>query len=223
MNEMMSLFGPAATVDRQQGNKEVFGASAVSSMICYLRKQFGLDYLPQAIAMFNHIQLYYQGKDNIKYVFTGFSAGGLYAIILGLYFHWPAITFSATGTEDIIKIYYSNLFADKSVIPPIFNFAHELDPTLQLDCQLGTLCLFETEDVNQQKLTNKELESLHLSTIFGEYEPHTIQWLRQLNRWKCTTADHYNFKYGSCKRERLRWKDRIKSNSIDEQTIKRDL
>jgi len=55
----------------------------------FLRKQFDLDYLPQAIAMFNHIQLYYQRKDNIKYVFTGFSSEGLY-------FNWPAIIFSAT-------------------------------------------------------------------------------------------------------------------------------
>jgi hypothetical protein len=224
MNEMMSLFGPAATVDRQQGNKETLGASTVSSMIRFLRKQFGLDYLPQAISMFNKIQLYYQEKDNIKYIFSGFSAGGLYAIILALYFNSPAITFSATGVEDIVNIYYSNLFTDKSVIPPIFNFAHELDQTPQLDCQLGTLCLFESEDLkNQEKLTEKELEILHLNTIFGQYEPHVIQWLRQPERWKCTAADNYNLKYGSCKRERLRWKDRMKLNSIDEQTIKKDL
>jgi hypothetical protein len=225
MNEMMSLFGSAATVDRQQGNKEIFGASAVSSMIRFLRKQLGLDYLPQAISMFNQIQLHYQEKNNIKYIFSGFSAGGLYSIILALYFNWPAITFSATGVEDIINIYYSNLFTDKSVIPPIFNFAHQLDPVPQLDCQLGSLCLFQSEeDLNKkEKLTDKELESLHLNTIFGEYEPHIIQWLRQLEKWKCTTADNYNLQYGSCKRERLRWKDRMKLNSIDEQTIKQDL
>lgn len=224
MNEMMSLFGPAATVDRQQGNKEVFGASAVSSMIRFLRKQLGLDYLPQAIAMFNQIQLYYQEKDQIKYIFSGFSSGGLYAVILSLYFNWPAITFSATGVEDIVKIYYSNLFTDKSIPPPIYNFAHELDQTPQLDCQLGTLCLFESTDIEkQEKLTDKELESLHLNTIFGESEPHIIQWFRQLDRWKCITPDNYNLKYGSCKRERVRWKDRMKFNSIDEQTKKQDL
>ena len=225
MNEMMSLFGPAATVDRQQGNKEVFGASAVSSMIRFARQQLGLDYLPQAISMFNQIQSHYQSKDDdVRYIFTGFSAGGLYAIILALYFNRPAITFSATGVEDIVKIYYANLFTDKSVIPPIYNFAHELDQTPQLDCQLGTLCLYESEVVNkQEKLTEKQLESIHLSTIFGEDEPHVIRWLRQPERWKCTAADNYNLKYGSCKRERLRWKDRMKSTSLDEQTIKQDL
>lgn len=219
MNEMMSLFGPAATVDREQGNKETFGASTVSSMIRFLRQQLGLDYLPQAISMFNKIQLHYQDKENTKYIFSGFSSGGLYAIILALYFNCPAITFSATGVEDIVKIYYSHLFTDKSNIPPIFNFAHELDQVPQLDCQLGTLCIFEA----QQKFTEKELVSIHLNTIFGENEPAIIQWLQALNRWKCTTADNYNLKYGSCRRERLRWKDRMKLNSFDEQTIKKDL
>jgi hypothetical protein len=225
MNEMMSLFGPAATVDRQQGNKETFGASAVSSMIRFLRQQLGLDYLPQAISMFNKIQLHYSGKDNnVKYVFSGFSAGGLYAIILALYYNCPAITFSATGVEDIVKIYYSNLFTDKSQIPPIFNFAHELDQTPQLDCQFGTLCLYQSEQwEKREKYTEKELESIHLNTIFGEDEPDIIKWFRQPERWKCTAADNYNLKYGSCKRERSRWKDRIKSNSLEEQTIKEDL
>jgi len=224
---MMSLFGPAATVDRQKGNKEVFGASAVSSMIRFVRKQLGLDYLPQAIAMFNQIQLHYKEKDNIKYIFSGFSSGGLYAIVLALYFNWPAITFSATGVEDIVNIYYSDLFTEKNkqtAIPPIFNFAHELDLVPQLDCQLGTLCLFESDRLDQQqKLTDKELEALHLSTIFGQSGPQIIEWLRQPERWTCTIADNYNLKYGSCKRERLRWKDRMKLNSIDEQTIKQDL
>ena len=227
MNEMMSLFGPAATVDREQGNKEVFGASAVSSMIRFIRKQLGLDYLPQAIAMFNQIQLHYKDKDNIKYIFSGFSSGGLYAIALALYFNWPAITFSATGVEDIVNIYYSDLFTDKikqSEIPPIYNFAHELDPTPQLDCQLGTLCLFQSDEFDQQAIiTDKELEALHLSTIFGQFEPQIIQWLRQPKRWTCTTADNYNLKYGSCKRERLRWKDRMKLNSNEQKSMKQDL
>jgi hypothetical protein len=227
MNEMMSLFGAAATVDRQQGNKEVFGTSIISSMIRFFRKQLGLDYLPQAISMFNQIQLHYQHKTNIKYIFSGFSSGGLYSIVLALYFNWPAITFSATGVEDIVNIYYSDLFMNKSkqtIIPPIFNFAHELDPVPQLDCQLGTLCLFESEDLEKEQIiTDKDLELLHLSTIFGESEPHVIRWLRQPERWTCTTADNYNLKYGSCQRERLRWKDRMKLNSIDEQTNKQDL
>ena len=227
MNEMMSLFGPAATADRQQGNKETFGASAVSSMIRFLRKQLGLDYLPQAITMFNNIQLHYKDKNDIKYIFSGFSAGGLYAIVLALYFNSPAITFSSTGVEDIVNIYYSDLFTNQRKqfeIPAIYNFAHELDSTPQLDCQLGTLCLFESEDFEkQQELTDKELESLHLSTIFGQSEPNIIQWLRQPERWTCTTADNYNLKYGSCKRERLRWKDRIKLKSIDDQIPQKDL
>ncbi|CAF0891252.1 unnamed protein product [Rotaria sordida] len=227
MNEMMSLFGSAATVDRQQGNKELFGTSVVSSMIRFIRQQLGLDYLPQAISMFNKIQLHYKNKHNIKYIFSGFSAGGLYAIALALYFKWPAITFSSTGVDDIINIYYSNLFTDtykQSTIPPIFNFAHQLDNTLQLDCQLGTVCLFKPENLEkQQKLTEKELELLHLSTIFGQSGPDIIQWLRRPERWMCTTSDNYNLLYGSCKRERLRWKDRMKLNSNNEQTIKQDL
>ena len=227
MNEMMSLFGPAATVDRQQGNKEQFGTSAVASIIRFFRQQLGLDYLPQAIAMFNKIQSHYQEKPKIKYIFSGFSSGGLYSIILALYFNYPAITFSATGVEDIVNIYYSDLFINKSKqtdIPPIFNFAHQLDQVPQLDCQLGTLCLFESEEIeNQEILTEKDIEVLHLNTIFGENEPYIIQWLRQPNRWKCTTADNYNLKYGSCKRERLRWQDRMKSNSIEDPTNKQDL
>jgi hypothetical protein len=225
MNEMMSLFGPAATVDRQQGNKETFGAYTVSSMIRFFRQQLNLDYLPQAMSMFNKIQLHYSEQDNdVKYIFTGFSAGGLYATILALYYNWPAITFSATGVEDIVKIYYSNLFTDKSEIPPIYNFAHELDQVPQLDCHFGNLCLYQSEEwEKKEKYTEKELETIHLNTIFGENEPHIIQWLQQPERWKCTTADNYNFKYGSCKRERLRWKDRIKSNTLEEQTIKQDL
>ncbi|UJR22898.1 hypothetical protein I4U23_025926 [Adineta vaga] len=208
MNEMMSLFGPAATVDRQQGNKEVFGASAAASMIRFVRQQLGLDYIPQAIALFNRIQSHYKEKENIKYVFSGFSSGGLYAIVLALYFNWPAITFSATGVEDIVNIYYSDLFADKNKqlkIPPIFNFVHVLDPIPQLDCQLGTLCLYEPENLNQDQQLNKhDLELLHLSTIFGQSDPEIIQWLQQLKQWTCSTADNYNLKYGSCKRERLR-------------------
>lgn len=224
MNEMMSLFGSAATVDREQGNKETFGASTVSSMIRYFRQQLGLDYLPQAITMFNHIQSHYQKQDHIKYIFTGFSSGGLYAIILALYFNWPAITFSATGTEDIVKIYYSHLFTDKLIIPPIFNFAHELDQIPKLDCQLGTLCLYKSDDIEkEEKLNEKDLELLHLSTIFGENQPDIIQWLNQLNRWKCIRADNYNLKYGSCRRERLKWKDRMERNLRDKQKIKKDL
>ncbi|CAF3607668.1 unnamed protein product [Rotaria sp. Silwood1] len=228
MNEMMSLFGSAATVDRQQGNKELFGTSAVSSMIRFVRKQLGLDYLPQAISMFNKIQLHYKNKNNIKYIFSGFSSGGLYAIVLALYFKWPAITFSSTGVEDIINIYYSNLFTDtykQSTIPPIFNFAHQLDNTPQLDCQLGTICLFKSENLEeqQQKLTKQEIELLHLNTIFGQSGPDIIQWLHQPEKWMCTTSNNYNSLYGSCKRERLRWKDRMKLNSNNEQTLKQDL
>ncbi|CAF0775887.1 unnamed protein product [Adineta steineri] len=227
MNEMMSLFGPAATVDRLQGNKEVFGASTISSMLRFVRQQFGLDYLPQAISMFNQIQLHYKDKHHIKYIFSGFSSGGLYAIVLAIYFNWPAITFSATGVEDIINIYYSDLFTDKIKqlqIPPIFNFAHELDSVPQLDCQLGTLCLYESEKIDQQsKLTAEEIEAIHISTIFGQTEPEIIQWLRQPKKWTCITSDSYNLKYGSCKRERLRWKDRMKLNSLDETSNKQDL
>ncbi|CAF3339267.1 unnamed protein product [Rotaria socialis] len=217
MNEMMSLFGPAATVDRQQGNKELFGASTVSSMIRFIRQQLGLDYLPQAISMFNKIQLHYKNKDNIKYIFSGFSSGGLYAIVLALYFQWPAITFSSTGVEDIINIYYSNIFTDdnnkQSKIPPIFNFAHQLDNIPQLDCQLGTVCLFKTGNIE------KEMESIHLSTIFGKSGPDIIQWLRQPERWTCTTSDNYNSLHGSCKRERLRWKDRMKRTTDEKQDL----
>ncbi|CAF3753851.1 unnamed protein product [Rotaria socialis] len=224
MNEMMSLFGPAATVDRQQGNKELFGASTVSSMIRFIRQQLGLDYLPQAISMFNKIQLHYKNKDNIKYIFSGFSSGGLYAIVLALYFQWPAITFSSTGVEDIINIYYSNIFTDdnnkQSKIPPIFNFAHQLDNIPQLDCQLGTVCLFKTGNIEKEKeLTEKEMESIHLSTIFGKSGPDIIQWLRQPERWTCTTSDNYNSLHGSCKRERLRWKDRMKRTTDEKQDL----
>ncbi|CAF2595854.1 unnamed protein product [Rotaria sp. Silwood2] len=227
MNEMMSLFGSAATVDRQQGNKELFGTSIVSSMIRFIRQQLGLDYLPQAISMFNKIQLNYKNKDNIKYIFSGFSSGGLYAIVLALYFKWPAITFSSTGAEDIINIYYSNLFTDtdkQSTIPSIFNFAHQLDNIPQLDCQLGTICLFKPENLEkQQKLTEQEVQLLHLNTIFGQSGPDIIQWLRQPERWMCTTSDNYNSLYGSCKRERLRWKDRMKLNSNNEKKLNQDL
>ena len=213
MNEMMSLFGPAATVDHEQGNKEVFGAFAVSSIMRFARQQLGLDYLPQAISMFQQVQSHYQDKTkDTKYIFTGFSAGGLYAIILALYFHWPAITFSATGVEDIVKIYYSNLFTNQSIRPVIFNFAHELDRTPQLDCQLGTLCLYESE--KEEKLTDEQLEAIHLDTIFGEDGPHIIRWLEQISRWKCISADDYNSKYGSCQRERLRWKDRMTKQDL---------
>ena len=38
MNEMMSLFGSVPTVDRQQGNKELFGTAAFSLMIPFIRK-----------------------------------------------------------------------------------------------------------------------------------------------------------------------------------------
>ena len=216
MNEMMSLFGPAATVDREQGNKEVFGASVVSSIIRFTRQQLGLDYLPQAISMFHQIQSHYQEKSkDTKYIFTGFSAGGLYAIVLALYFHSPAITFSATGVEDIVKIYYSNLFTNQSIPPPIYNFAHELDRTPQLDCQLGTLCLYQAEKgENQPKLTDEELESIHLNTIFGEGEPHIIRWFHEISRWKCTAADNYNLIHGSCQRERSRWKDRLAKQDL---------
>lgn len=217
---MMSLFGAAATVDRRQGNKETFGASAVASMLRFFRRQLGLDYLPQAIAIFNKIQQHYHEQENVKYIFSGFSSGGLYAIVLALYFRWPAVTFSATGVDDIVNIYYSHLFTNQSQhrsdTPPVFNFAHALDPIPQLDCQLGTLCLFESADLAaSQTLSEKELESLHLSTIFGQTEPEIIHWLRQPERWSCTTADRYNLKYGSCQRERLRWKDRMQSTKTD--------
>ena len=207
MNEMMSLFGPAATVDRQQGNKEVFGAAAVSSMMRFVRQQFGLDYLRQGISMFKIIQQHYQSNPNTKFIFSGFSSGGLYAIILALYFNYPAITFSATGVEDIINIYYSHLFTEKTNnIPPIYNFAHEFDQIPQLDCQLGTLCLYQS---NEQDRSQSDI--IHINTIFGDDQPHIIQWLEQINRWTCTEANNYNYKYGSCKRERMRWKDRIQS------------
>lgn len=227
MNEMMSLFGPAATVDRQQGNKELFGTSIVSSMIRFIRQQFGLDYLPQAISMFKKIQLHYKTKDDVKYVFSGFSAGGLYATVLALYFNWSAITFSSTGVEDIINIYYSKLVTDTSKlssVPPIFNFAHELDHTPQLDCQIGTVCLYQSKNlVQNQNLAESESQTLHISTIFGEPKPHIIEWLHQPEKWVCSTSNNYNFIYGSCKRERLRWKERMALNSVNEQTIKKDL
>ena len=89
---------------------------------------------------------------------------------------------------------------------------------------MGTICLFQSKDhVQQEKLTDKELELLHLSTIFGEFEPHIIRWLRQPDGWTCTTANDYNLEYGSCKRERLRWKERIKLNTFKRSTIKQDL
>ena len=221
----MSLFGPAATVDRQQGNKEAFGASAVSSLLRYVRRQFGLDHVPQALAMFDRIRLHYQGRENIKFIFSGFSSGGLYSTLLALHFHWPAITFASTGVEDIARLYYSNLFTTTSSPTPIYNFAHELDPIPQLDCQIGTLCLFKPKDEEQlqKKLSDTELESLHLNTIFGPSAPQVIQWLSQPDRWTCTGSDHYNGKYGSCQRERLRWKDRIKSNSVEQENKKQDL
>ena len=221
MNEMMSLFGPAAMVDRQQGNKEMLGASTVSSLLRYLRQQFGLDYVRQALTMFDRIQLHYQGRENIKFIFSGFSSGGLYSILLALYFHWPAITFASTGVEDIARLYYSDLFTKTSTPTPIFNFAHLLDPVPRLDCQIGTLCLFTPEDGEQ--LSDAELESLHISTIFGVSAPEVIQWLGQSDRWTCIATDHYNGKYGSCQRERLRWKDKIKSDSLKQETDKGDL
>ncbi|CAF0886972.1 unnamed protein product [Adineta ricciae] len=227
MNEMMSLFGAAATVDRQRGNKEAFGASVVASMIRSVRQRLGLDYLPQAIAIFNQVQSHYKDRANVKYVFSGFSAGGLYAIVLGLYFNWPAITFSATGVDDIVNIYYSDLFASQTKqgnISPIYNFAHILDPIPKLDCQLGVLCLYTPENLDKnQQFTEKELESLHISTIYGQSDPAIIQWLGQLQQWTCSPADHYNFKYGSCKRERLRWEDRVKSNSVSKQRTENEL
>ena len=84
MNELMSLYGPAATVDRQKGNKEMFGTAVVASTIRFIRKQFGLDYLPHAIAMVNKIIDHYQDKQNVRFILSGFSAGGLYAKALAL-------------------------------------------------------------------------------------------------------------------------------------------
>jgi hypothetical protein len=225
MSEMMSLFGPAATVDRQQGNKEMFGASTVSSLLRYVRRQFGLDYVPQALAMFDRIRLHYEGKQNIKFIFSGFSSGGLYSTLLALHFHWPAITFASTGVEDIARLYYSDLFATTSPPTPIFNFAHELDPIPRLDCQIGTLCLFQPDDEEEQQreLSEIQLELLHLSTIFGPPAPQVIEWLSQPDRWTCAGSDHYNGQHGSCQRERLRWKDRIKSNTLEPGTSKQDL
>ena len=230
MNEMMSLFGAAATVDRQQGNREAFSASTVTSMIRYVRQQLGLDYFPQALAMMSKIQLHYRDRGEIKFISSGFSSGGLYAILLALYFHWPAITFASTGVEDIANDYYSELLTSRynQSVPPqsIFNFAHRLDPIPQLDCQLGTLCLFHADDGEEQHgWTDDELESLHLSTIFGASGPSMVQWLRQRDGWTCSSADRHSSKYGSCQRERLRWKERMESQSRvdDGQEIKFEL
>lgn len=227
MNEMMSLFGPAATVDHQQGNKERFGAAAVSSMIRFVRRQLSLDYVPQAISMFNQIQLHYKDKQNVKYVFSGFSSGGLYAIVLALYFQNPAITFSSTGVEDIINIYYSDQFSDLNQQlkpPPIYNFAHQIDNVPKLDCQTGTMCLFKPEIIeNKQKLTENVVHSIHIGTIYGENGPDIIQWLRRLEKWSCTTSDSYNALYGSCLRERSRWEERMRNNFVNEKTTRQDL
>ena len=107
--------------------------------------------------------------------------------------------------------------------PPIFSFAHQLDPVPRLDCQLGTLCLFYSEHLNQQEeLTNEELELLHLSTIFGRGQPSIIEWIRQPDKWTCITADSFNSRHGSCRRERLRWKQRVDFNNQHDQTIKQD-
>ncbi|CAF0964686.1 unnamed protein product [Didymodactylos carnosus] len=225
MNEMMSLFGPAATVDHQQGNREVFGTATVASFMRFIRQQLGLDWLVQAIQMFNKIQLHYTKQSKkVEFILSGFSSGGLYATALALYFNHPSITFASTGVEDILNDYYSHLFVNKrEKSPPIYNFAHKLDPILQLDCQLGTVCVFSNEDSKMKKKTDKELEHLHLSTIFDINEPCILQWLRHSNKWICVTADRYNSKYGSCKRERQRWKERMKLTAKDEKAGRLDL
>ena len=75
--------------------------------------------------------------------------------------------------EDVVNIYYSHLFTDKnkqSTIRSIFNFAHKFDQIPQLDRQLGTVCLFQSEIRDeQQQLTDKELNLLHLRPPYPNF------------------------------------------------------